>query len=173
MSDSEEVLDAPGLLLQALIETSLETVKLLEVRSSATWIADQLGSSDDPLDALARLEGGKENYELLEGPRGGQLVLLKRCPFQVMLNKLTRWSEQASHMVRRFNESPRGGAALHPICITHLSVREAYGGVNLGCRSMTSGKVAVSVKDLLDEVGLDEDEVRELLERKACLYWLR
>jgi hypothetical protein len=143
------------------------------MRSCADWIAERLGSPDDALEALARFEGGPSNYELVPGPRGGRFVLLKSCPFQTTLNQILPWSKQARHMVERFNESPRGGAALHPICISHLSVRDAYGGVNLACRSMTSGKVTISVQELLDEVGIDEDRVRELIDGKACLYWVK
>jgi hypothetical protein len=100
------------------------------------------------------------------------MVLLRNCPFQAALDRMSPWSEGASHLVRGFNSSPRGGAALHPICICHLSVREAYRGINLGCRSKTSGKIAVSVTPLLDEAGMSEMKVRALLDGNACLYWL-
>ena len=167
-------LDPPYILLQALIETSLDLVKLLSLRSCGSWVATKhLGLSSDALDALARLELGSENYIVSPGPQGGRLVLLKSCPFATVFGKIDPWSEEAMLLVQRFNESPRGGAALHPICIPHLSVRESYKAVNLGCRSATSGKIAVSVQTLLEEAGLSEEEVGEKLEGHACLYWLK
>lgn len=173
MSDSTNTISAPHVLLQALIETSFDVVKLAVLQPSGKLIAKRLGSKGDALDALSRLECGKENYEILEGSNGGRLVVLKNCPFQDAHNNVAPWSEEAGGMVQRFNESPRGGAAVSPICIGHLSVRDAYGAVNLGCRSTTTGKVAISMSDLLDEVGITEEKVGELLEENACLYWIK
>ncbi len=172
MYETTTAVDAPSAMLQALVETSFETVKLLGLKSTGTRIAKNLGCPADPLEALSRLELGKANYEISSGPKGGRLVVLKQCPFAAALQRLDAWSQDAIHMVQRFNESPRGGAALHPICITHLSAREAYGGVNLGCRSTSTGKMAVSVQPLLDEAGLTAEQVREKLDGMACLYWL-
>ena len=163
----------PYMLLQALIETSFESVKLLGMIDSGHQIAKQLGSPDDPLDALAKLELGKANLQVTEGPKGGRLVCLKGCPFATAVSQLDAWSDHALKMVERFNASPRGGAAVHPICIGHLSVREAYGGINLGCRSTSSGKMAISVPALLAEAGMTEDQVRERLDGNACLYLLK
>ncbi len=170
---SESTFHAPYVVLQALIETSLKYIKLLGVQSTGEEIAQELGRSDDPLDQLARLELGKGNYEISDGPQGGRLVRLKNCPFQKMTSEIGPWSENAKLMVTRFNASPRGGAALHPVCIAHLSIRDAYGATNLGCRSMTSGKIAVSVQALLDTAGVTDQEVRQRLEGNACLYWLK
>ena len=164
---------APYMLLQALIETSFESVKLLGLLDCGNQIAKQLGSSTDPLEALAKLELGKANLEVTEGPNGGRLVCLKGCPFAGAVNQLDAWSEHALKMVERFNASPRGGAAVHPICIGHLSVREAYGGINLGCRSAATGKMAISVPSLLEQAGMTETQVRERLDGNACLYLLK
>ncbi|MBI5034903.1 MAG: hypothetical protein HZB51_30630 [Chloroflexi bacterium] len=164
---------APYLLLQALIETSFESVKLLGLIDCGNQIAKQLGSPSDPLEALAKLELGMANITVSDGPKGGRLVCLKGCPFGSALSKLDPWSDHALKMVERFNASPRGGAAVHPICIGHLSVREAYGGINLGCRSTLSGKMAISVPALLEEAGMTETQVRERLDGNACLYLLR
>ena len=173
MSEStNHSLHAPYVLLQAVAEASLDIIKLMGLQSSGSQIAKQLGFPNDPLEALAPFELGKQNYQILPGAKGG-LVCLKACPFQSAISNLSPWSEHATRMVQRFNASPRGGAALHPICISHLSVREAYGGTNLGCRSMTSGKIAVSVPALLDEAGMTQDEVRKQLDGNACLYWLK
>ncbi len=173
MTEDNVSLHAPYLMLQALTETSFDMVKLLGLKSGGEWMAKRVGAQDDALEGLARLELGKENHILTEGPKGGRLVLLKACPFQAALNRLDPWSDNAKHMVERFNASPRGGAALHPICITHLAVREAAGGINLGCRSTTTGKMAVSVPALLEQVGMTEEQVRERLDGHACLYWLK
>ena len=164
---------APYMLLQALIETSFESVKLLGLIDCGHQIAKQLGQFTDPLDALAKLELGKANLQVTEGPKGGRLVCLKSCPFAAAAGQLDAWSDHALKMVERFNASPRGGAAVHPICIGHLSVREAYGGINLGCRSTSNGKMAISVPALLEEAGMTEEEVRQRLEGNACLYLLR
>ncbi len=164
---------APYMLLQALIETTFESVKLMGLKDCGMQIAKQLGSPADPLEALAKLELGTGNIQISEGPKGGRLICLKACPFASTLSKLDPWSEHALKMVQRFNASPRGGAAVHPICIGHLAVREAYGGINLGCRSTSSGKMAISVSALLEEAGMTEDKVRERLEGNACLYLLR
>ncbi len=174
MSNSSDTsLHAPYVVLQALIETSLQYIKLLGIQSTGEEVAQELGKSEDPLEQLARVELGKGNYEISDGPKGGRLVHLKNCPFEKMTDQIGPWSENAKLMVTRFNASPRGGAALHPVCIAHLSIREAYGATNLGCRSMKSGKMAVSIPPLLDTAGLTEQEVRERLEGNACLYWLR
>ncbi len=164
---------APYMLLQALIETSFESVKLMGLMDCGSQIAKQLGSPPDPLEALAKLELGMANIQVAEGPKGGRLICLKGCPFAAATNKLDPWSEHALKMVERFNASPRGGAAVHPICIGHLAVREAYGGINLGCRSTSTGKMAISVPALLEEAGMTEAQVRERLEGNACLYLLR
>ena len=163
---------APYILLQALIETTFELVKLLGLRDSGAKIAQQLGSPEDPLQALATLELGMENLQVSATPDGGRIVCLKGCPFAGVVNKLDPWSDNAKRMVRRFNESSRGGAAIHPICIGHLSVREAYGGINLGCRSTASGQMAISVPALLEEAGMTEEQVRERLDGNACIYVL-
>ncbi len=174
MSDlNDNTLHPPYAVLQALIESSLKYIRLLGVQSTGEEIVQRLGTSEDPLEQLARVELGNGNYEISVGPRGGRLVRLKSCPFQAMVNQVGPWSENAKLMVTHFNASPRGGAALHPICIAHLSIRDAYGATNLGCRSMTSGKMAISVQALLDTAGVTEQEVRERLEGNACLYWLR
>jgi len=173
MSDSTKTVNAPHALLQALIETSFDVVKLAVLQPSGKLITKYLGSPDDALEALSRFECGMENYDILEGANGGRLVVVKKCPFQDAHNNMGSWSEDACSMVQRYNESPRGGAALNPICIGHLSVREAYDAVNLGCRSTTTGNVAVSVLDLLDEVGITAEKVHELLDGNACLYWIK
>lgn len=164
---------APYMLLQALIESSFESVKLLGLMDCGNQIAKQLGSPSDPLEALAKLELGMANIHVSQGPKGGRLVCLRGCPFAPAVSKLDPWSEHAQRMVQRFNASPRGGAAVHPICIGHLAVREAYGGINLGCRNTANGKMAISVPTLLDEAGMTEAQVRERLEGNACLYLLR
>ncbi|MBI5031462.1 MAG: hypothetical protein HZB51_13115 [Chloroflexi bacterium] len=165
--------NAPYILLQSLIETTFESIKLLGLRDSGMQIAKQLGFSSDPLVALERLELGKENVRVSIAHGGERLVCLKGCPFAGAIDRLAPWSDHARKMVERFNESPRGGAALHPICIAHLSVREAYGGINLGCRSTKSGKMAISVPTLLEEAGMTEEQVRSHLEGNACLYLLK
>jgi len=157
MSDSTNTVHSPYALLQALIKKYIE----------------YLGPTADSLEALSRFELGMGNYDISEEVNGGLVVVVKKCPFETALTKVGPWSEKASSMVQRFNESLRGGAALHPFCIAHLSVREAYGTVNLGCRNTTTGEVAISVPDLLDEVGITAEKVRELLEGNACLYWLK
>ena len=164
---------APYMLLQALIETTFESIKLMGLRDTGAEIAKRLGSPSDPLDALALLELGTSNLEISDAPKGGRMVRLKGCPFAGAINKLDPWSDHAKRMVQRFNESPRGGAAIHPICISHLSVREVYGGINLGCRSAASGQMAISVPALLEEAGMTEDEVRQRLDGNACLYVLK
>ena len=164
---------APYMLLQALIETTFESIKLLGLRDTGTQIAKQLGSPEDPLEALAALELGMKNLQVSQAPQGGRIVCLKGCPFASAINSLDPWSENAKRMVQRFNESPRGGAALHPICIGHLSVREAYGGINLGCRSAATGKMAISTPALLEEAGMTEEQVREKLDGNACMYVLK
>jgi hypothetical protein len=134
---------------------------------------EYLGSTADPLEALSSFELGMGNYNISEDPKGGLLVLVKKCPFEMFLTKVGPWSEEAKNMVQSFNKRVRGGAALHPFCVAHLSVRETYGAVNLGCRNTKTGEIAVSASDLLNEVSITAENVRELLEGNACLYWLK
>ncbi|MBI5034904.1 MAG: hypothetical protein HZB51_30635 [Chloroflexi bacterium] len=164
---------APYMLLQALIETTFESIKLMGLKDTGAEIAKHLGSPSDPLEALATLELGRDNLQVSDAPQGGRIVTLKGCPFAGAVNKLDPWSEHAKRMVQRFNASPRGGAAIHPICIGHLSVREAYGGINLGCRSASSGKMAISALALLEEASMTDEQVRERLDGNACIYVLK
>jgi hypothetical protein len=150
-----------------LIKGLISTAKLYGFQECANIIANQL-EGVDPLEKLANFELGEKNRSITE-EGDTVLVVLKQCPFALLYQKMPEWGGE-EELVQRFNTHPGGGAALHSFCILHCHIRETLGDLhNLACRSADGKEVAIA-REVIKSIGIDEEQVEELIEGNACVY---
>lgn len=156
------------------------------------WLTDLLesGKSVGEITKILEEKGFElgeqiESIEDLEGDviHEGDLRILPECPMAPLLSGIKESnSGELPASFKSVTESykksnPNSAGILHPLCIVHQLIRKTYGMSNdeffeqVSCRSTSSGEIVTSEAGLVMS-GLSENEAKDMVKDKACMYFV-
>lgn len=173
---------AKGILIRNALATAEKTEEV-EYSSLEEYIA----AIEDSTNPITQIEG-KSNH------CGDMVFGLEKCPFETSINNYKEvfkdMPEGYADFTAEFNKSSSitdkykvgEGAGVSPFCSVHQPLRSALadkikiGGKKvsisqLGCKSATGAKGFA--QKWLEENGVDQEKVDEILENNMCCYHLK
>jgi len=158
--------------LWALITSSIDTIKIFGLQETGKLLVQEL-NGESTIEKLMDYELGEDNFIIISGDKLNiepklKIIILKICPFTMSYKNIPKWNDNTMKLVDQYN-SLKMGAALHPICIIHQTIRNELKAYTVACRSALTNKIVYNDK-ILEKYNLDKEKIYELIKSNACVY---